>query len=337
MRFTVILCSALLVLSVTSFHVFATPAHGCMPTTPPAVTGTPVPPPVMAGVLFINEVLTFASTRWDCPNADVPPFLWVELYNPQDQPLDLYSLHSNLDSGPDSNKYYVPFGAAVPAHGYLVLFPTSNTFGATLLNGSFTLRFMIGNTPMDQVVVPPLKMDTSYARLPDGGAAWQITTTPTIGASNTSLLPTATPTDATTRQHSDTPTATATEKPKPTPTSKPSGSSGSTHTPHNSTTPTAPGADQTSNTADVTDAATTPVATQVAWNTLQMPDATPSPPVSADTTTLSTASGTSSGPPASPAPPLNRILLSVGALALALGLFWSWRRFFATRDTSPHP
>ncbi|HLG78810.1 MAG TPA: hypothetical protein VKX46_20530 [Ktedonobacteraceae bacterium] len=335
MRFTVILCSALLVLSVTSFHVFAAPAHGCMPTTPPAVTGTPVPPPVMAGVLFINEVLTFAGTRWDCPNADVPPSLWVELYNPQDQPLDLYSLHSNLDSGPDSNKYYVPFGAAVPAHGYLVLFPPGNTFGAALLNGSFTLRFMIGNTPMDQVVVPQLAMDTSYARLPDGSATWQITATPTIGASNTSLLPTATPTDTTTRRHSDTPTATTTRKPTPTPTSKPSGSAGSTHTTY-STTPTAPGPDQTSSTADVTDANSTPAATQVAWNTLQMPDATPSPPASTNTTTLSTSSGSPADTPTSPPPPLNRILLSVGALALALGLFWSWRRFFATRDTSTH-
>ena len=37
---------------------------------------------------------------------------WVELYNPQSQPFDLYSVHSILDSGPTTNAFYFPFGSA---------------------------------------------------------------------------------------------------------------------------------------------------------------------------------------------------------------------------------
>ena len=49
---------------------------------------------------------------------------------------------------------------------------------------SMTFRLVIGTTVIDQVVVPALGPDQSYARTSDGGPTWQITAAPTIDASN---------------------------------------------------------------------------------------------------------------------------------------------------------
>jgi hypothetical protein len=55
-----------------------------------------------------------------------------------------------------------------------------------------TLRFLIGDTTIDQVSLPALGADQSYARVPDGSNTWEITKSPTINASNTPLQPTPT-------------------------------------------------------------------------------------------------------------------------------------------------
>jgi cobalamin biosynthesis Mg chelatase CobN len=75
---------------------------------------------------------------------------------------------------------------------------------------------MLNGAPLDQINLPTpsLKSDTSYARIPDGSASWQITpntaetTTPTIGQSNNIAITIATATP----QPQKKPTATA--KPK---------------------------------------------------------------------------------------------------------------------------
>jgi len=55
-----------------------------------------------------------------------------------------------------------------------------------MLNAGNNLRLTIGGTEIDQASIPALASDTSYARIPDGSANWQITANPTIDASNTS-------------------------------------------------------------------------------------------------------------------------------------------------------
>lgn len=192
-----ILAATLLVvalfLSIGLSRSFASTGHNCAPDPPPLLAGTLATPSATPGTLFINEVLLNPHSIWNCSETGgyfSTRDAWLELYNPQSQPLNLYAVHAFIDMGSASNSYPLPFGAAISAYGFLVLFPFYN---ATLRSDtSITFRLVIGTTVIDQVAVPALGPDQSYARTYDGGPTWQITATPTIDASNgtTSVTPT---------------------------------------------------------------------------------------------------------------------------------------------------
>ena len=170
-------------------------AHGCAPLAPPPVSGSLTSPPATPGIVLINEVLNNPGSNWNCSEpagtSSITTDSWVEIYNPQNQPFNLYAAHTSLDSGPSTFTFHFPFGAAITAHGYLIVFP--DTY-AGMLNAGNNLRLTIGGSEIDQVSIPALAHDTSYARIPDGSANWQITTNPTIDASNpSSTQATATP------------------------------------------------------------------------------------------------------------------------------------------------
>ncbi len=173
------------VLGVTTSFVTISPQHGCAPLTPPTVPGTLIQPPATRGILFINEVLLVPHLVWNCSTSSTSPSVdnpWVEIYNPQDQAFDLYAVHAKLDSGPDTDAFYLPFGAAIAPHSYLVVFPSTGFFFRQ--KETLMLRLVIGTIAIDQVTLPILGSDMSYARIPDGGTTWQITSTPTIDTSN---------------------------------------------------------------------------------------------------------------------------------------------------------
>lgn len=184
-----ILAATLLVvalfLSIGLSRSFASTGHNCAPYPPPLLTGTLVNPAATPGTLFINEVLLQPHSIWNCSETGgyfSTRDAWIELYNPQNQPLNLYAAHTFIDMGSVSGSYYLPVGSAIAASGFLVLFPFYNaTFRPT---ASMTFRLVIGTTVIDQVAVPALGPDQSYARTTDGGPAWQITAAPTIDASN---------------------------------------------------------------------------------------------------------------------------------------------------------
>ncbi|GAC1622195.1 MAG: hypothetical protein NVS4B11_15910 [Ktedonobacteraceae bacterium] len=163
--------------------------------TPPTVSGTLVQPTTTSGTLFINEALLVPHSTWNCselgtytPTNDT----WVEIYNAQDQPFDLYSVHTSIDSGPNTNPFYLPFGSAIAPHGFLVVFPRLDpNFLAT---ETATWRLLIGGIAVDTVTLPSLGEDQAYARVPDGSQTWIITSTPTIDASNTTSVMPPTPT-----------------------------------------------------------------------------------------------------------------------------------------------
>ncbi len=142
--------------------------------------------------LLINEVLAAPGSTWNCSEQGTHSLStdsWVELYNPGNRPLDLYSVHAKFDSGPNTFVFHFPLGAAIGPHGFLVLFPDANS---SMLLPGVTLRFLIGDATIDQVTLPALGVDQSYARVPDGSNTWGITNSPTIDASNTPLQPTPT-------------------------------------------------------------------------------------------------------------------------------------------------
>ncbi len=194
--FTALLLVALF-LNVDTPHASSASTHGCAPSTPPPVPGSPIPAPATPGKLLINEVLSVPGSTWNCselnktfsPSSDS----WVELYNPTDQPFNLYVVHAGIDTGPNTLIYYLPLGAAIAPHGYLVLFPA--TYSGTFIAAG-NLRLVIAGVSIDQVNAPALPIDQSYARMSDGSNTWHITNTPTIDANN--MTPQASPTPATT-------------------------------------------------------------------------------------------------------------------------------------------
>lgn len=203
-------------------------AHGCAPDTPPPVSG-----PITPGNVRINEVLTNPNSKWNCSG---PSNSWIELYNSQSLPIDLYAQHTliTLNGGQGPNTVYLlPFGTAIAAKSFLVLFPLEHLTDPPASIGSVAL--IMNNNPIDQISIPLLQADQSYARLPAGTGNWQVVDQPTIDNSNDIASQTSTPTT----------TLTPARTPKPTRTPKGGSSNGGS-------TPTGSG-------------------TQPAWNQVQLP------------------------------------------------------------------
>ncbi len=308
-RSLTIVCIFFLLSSMTVSSVSGATKHGCTLGTPPPVAGTLVQPTATAHVVFINEVLPNPNSIWNCSDEGAKSAqndAWVELYNPQKQALDLYTVHSSLDSGPNTTQFYLPVGAALAAHGFLVVFPSIAIFAQLSSSASSSLlRLLIGDTVVDQVSLFPLVSDTSYARIPDGGDSWQVTDTPTIDASNVPPTPT----------------------PKATRTSQSSSSAKMADKKSSAQQSTG-----TYNTGAIVNTSNQPIGTQPAWNALSVPATTPSVPE----TTPSTISN--------PAPQVNnaadlpqKILLTSLAAALLIGLFWCSRFFTRAKKLSGKP
>ena len=263
--------------------------HGCAPDTPPTVPGTPI----TSGTVQINEVLTRPNSKWNCSG---PSNSWVELYNSQSQPIDLYAQHTllaiNDEQGPD--EYILPFGTAIPAKGFLVLFSLEHVAATSI--GSVVLA--MNNNAVDQVSVPPLQADQSYARIPDGTGNWQIVDQPTIDNSNDTAGQTTTPATALT--------------PTPTPTSTPRGT-GSNGSGGSST----PGG----------------LGTQPAWGKVQLPPGvTPTDAAATPADSSTPLSSQPQNPPVAQNGGSNgwQIALIVTFVLLLLGILtWCWRLFRA--------
>ena len=308
MRYLVAAFSVLLLFSITAQAVAAVSGpsgHGCASPTPPGIAGSPAPAPAVSGIILINEVLLVPHSTWNCSETPGTYFdttdAWIELYNTQNQPYDLYAAHALIDSGPNTNFYTFPLGAAIAAHGFLVIFPrTAPDFTAT---ETPTLRLVISNVVIDQVSVPTLGPDQSYARTSDGASSWEITSTPTIDASNTSLQVTPTPTVSSGRSSSRSSRSSR---------SGDGSSSGSTDSGSRDTTR------GSYNRALIN-------GVQPRWNTLQLPATTPTPVV--DTAPAALSSTPAPAPVSSGLDLPRRIALTVSVIVLALALFWCWRLF----------
>ncbi len=197
LRFFSALLVVALFLNVNIPHATSASTHGCAPPIPPPIPGSPVPAPATPGILLINEVLSMPGSTWNCSELNKTFSLnsdsWIELFNPQNQPYNLYAAHASFDTGPNTLTCYLPFGAAIAPHSYLVIFPGVYS---SMLIAAESLRLVIAGTIIDQVKVPALPTDHSYARVPDGSNNWQITNTPTIDASNVVSQVSPTPTSS---------------------------------------------------------------------------------------------------------------------------------------------
>ncbi|GAC1349654.1 MAG: hypothetical protein NVSMB27_24800 [Ktedonobacteraceae bacterium] len=284
-----LLLSSLAASPVASASATSTTGHGCAWPTPPGIPGSPPPAPAVPGIVVINEVLLVPNSTWNCAETPGTYFIttdsWIEIYNTQNQPYDLYAAHTEIDSGPNTNAFILPFGAAIAAHGYLVVFPRTNA--KIVSTETTTQRLNIPNLVIYHVTVPTLGPDQSFARTSDGASSWQVTSTPTIDASNTSLQVT------------------------PTPTSPPDGHSGGS-------------GNGRGYVGTPTGHKTLVNGNQPQWNKLQLPSATPT---SSSVTLLPTTVTPSSPASNTQFELVRRIALTVLLIALAVTLFWCWRKF----------
>jgi hypothetical protein len=180
----------IVILNTHISHIAYASTHGCAPLIPPPVPGSPVPAPASPGIVLINEVLSMPGSNWICPEQNKTISInndsWVELYNPKSQPFNLYAAHASFDTGPNTLPSYLPLGAVIAPHGYLVLFPS--VFSGTLIIKA-NLRLIIAGVTINQINIPSLPIDQSYARIADGSNFWHITNTPTIDATNNASQP----------------------------------------------------------------------------------------------------------------------------------------------------
>ncbi len=280
-------------------QVHATTKHGCAPATPPPISGSAVQAPTTPGIVVINEVLNQPQTTWNCSEpagvVSLQEDSWVELYNTQAQPLELSTAQAELSIDGETSWQYLPSGSALAGGGFLVLFPLIDR--TTPPPTTWHVVLAIGSTIIDQVTVPTLQPDQSYARVPDGSSTWEDTGTPTIDASNTlSNLPA---------------TTTPTRTPKP------------ANTPNTSS---ATAVDPAS-TATLTEPPKANYGTQPPWGLIQLPTSTPtSTPVPGSTPGSSIAPAGSTNPP-SATNGIALISITLLLLALAATIIWCWKLF----------
>lgn len=315
--FVSILCS---MFSMAPFHATVAKPPQCAPLLPPAPPGPLQLPPTKAGTLFINEVLPLSNHTWDCSEVGTVKQkhnMWIELYNPQNQAFNLSAIHAAFDTGVGTGRMYLSPGTAIAAHGFFVVFPE---LGAIFSQTKTSLvRLLFNGVAIDQVLVPPsLGYDQSYARIPDGGKDWRVTSTPTIDASNTPPAITPTPTRS--------PTATKT------------GGGIQQSAAGSSTVSSSTVGSSSSGTTEVApqnaDGQPTPSdGVQPAWSGLQMPSASASSPVATAPTDIAPAMtpAAPTGPAADTGADVPRkVLFSSLAVVLAGVLFLCWRRFKPT-------
>ena len=271
--------------------------HGCAPDAPPPVA-SPVPAQALPGMVLINEVLSQPKSRWNCSEAvgvfSAAKDSWIELYNPQNQPLDLYAAHAQLSLNGGSTSTFLPFGSAINPQSFLVIFPSEHQAVAAPANWNIILS--IDGITIDQAAIPLLQPDQSYARVPDGTTTWLYAGNPTIDASNNSIGQPITPTPTKTPKGTKTPTGTATVQ---------------------SNVPVQPASS----------------GTQPAWGQVQFPsDPTPSPSINTAADPSTQLLSQSQNPPAPPnnGPDGGAIALIVFfSLLLLAALLWCWRLFRA--------
>ncbi len=322
-RSLAIICLISLLLSVTIISEARVEAYGytCLsPNALPTVVGTPIVPSTGQPSVVLNEILPSPHFAWNCASQTTSNPLqnaWVELYNLGDQPLDLYAGRALIDTGPNTPQYPLPIGSVIPARSFFTFFPylSDNHYSVSLFP---TVRLLLDYVPVDQVNLPPLPNDVSYARIPDGTGKWQQSLTPTINSSNSiTLSPSSTPTHLSTK-HTGKSKNTVQGKKKYARSTK----AGNSDT-----------ASQTIASTDVngSDQIQNDTGKQTQWHSLQFPSSLASP------SALSTTEDTSSIPSSPSAPTENvsqKILFSMIGIAGLLSLWWGWRRFFKKRRQS---
>jgi len=115
---------------------------------------------------------------------------WVELYNPNDAPVTIggYKLYDGGGNAGTKPKLEIVAGTTIPAKGFAVIVVdvTTEAWGFGLGSGGDDVWLEnAGGSVIDNVTIPAMPVaTTSYSRIPDGTATWQISNTITKGTAN---------------------------------------------------------------------------------------------------------------------------------------------------------
>ncbi len=137
--------------------------------------------------IYINELL---AVNDDFEIDDKTPD-WFELYNAEDQPMDLSGMYLS-DKANNPTKYEIPNNVIIPAESFLIFIADDNEEDGPLhtnfklsSNGELiTLYDTDGTTLIDNIEFGPQQPDISFGRIPDGTNHWNLLIEPTPGEAN---------------------------------------------------------------------------------------------------------------------------------------------------------
>jgi hypothetical protein len=144
-----------------------------------------------SGVVFVNELMASNQTTLADEGGDYDD--WIELYNAADTAVTLRGCCLTDDSR-QPTRWSLP-DVTIPARGYALVWADGEE-GEGPLHASFNLGAAQGEQVglfekygayalhVDTVSFGPQQPDTSYGRLPDGSASWQLLSKPTPRAAN---------------------------------------------------------------------------------------------------------------------------------------------------------
>lgn len=144
-------------------------------------------PAPSVGQVQINEAMSDNDLTHDDPYGESND--WVELHNTTSAALDLSGLYLSDDVALPF-KWMIPLNSVILPNDYLIIWADNDTLQTTGLHANFKLgatgdylRLSNGLTILDQITLPALLTDESYARCPETGVVFDYAV-PTFDAMN---------------------------------------------------------------------------------------------------------------------------------------------------------
>jgi predicted extracellular nuclease len=130
-------------------------------------------------VIKINEIYSRGTTT----DPD-----WIEIYNASSFAVNIggYKIYDVGGQSGTKSKKEIPAGTMIPAKGYFVIVTDgtgTSDFGLSSAGEEVWLEDAAGKV-IDDVTFLAMDVTQTYARIPDGGATWQLTSNMTRGAAN---------------------------------------------------------------------------------------------------------------------------------------------------------
>ncbi|MGB7343217.1 MAG: lamin tail domain-containing protein [Pirellulaceae bacterium] len=158
---------------------------------------------LLAGDLFINEIMASNSTTIEDPDEAGAYEDWVEIYNAGTTAVDLADMYLTDDVNAPT-QWQFPAGSTIAAGGYLLIWADGEdeqgddhaSFKLSASGETVALYDTDGTTLVDSIEFGVQTTDVAYGRSPDGSDTLSVLTTPTPGAANSvvgeaNLAPTA--------------------------------------------------------------------------------------------------------------------------------------------------